>query len=251
MLAGGRGTRLAPLTDTLPKAMAPVAGRPFLWHLLRRLGEAGVREAVLLVGYRAPQIREYFGTGRELGLRLIYLDDGGRPLGTGGAVRAAEPLLAERFLLLYGDTYWPVPYGRLLRRAAEPDVLAVMGVRAAGGGDGQPANVALNGTRVLLYDKGGAAPALTHLDAGASGVCRSALALLPADRPCALETDLFPALAARGLLGAWPRRTAFHDIGTPERLARFERFLASGRGAGTASPDRHAPGSARTRDEGM
>jgi len=255
VLAGGRGTRLAPLTDTLPKPMAPVHGRPFLWHLLRLLAAGGVADVVLCIGYRGGQIREYFADGRALGLRLAYSDDGGRPLGTGGALKAAEPLLDRRFLLLYGDTYWPIHFAGLLRRTEEPGVLAAMGVRPATRSGGAPPNVALLSGRVRTYDKTGATPGLTHVEAGVDGLFRAALALLPPDGPCSLEADLFPAMAAQGRLAAWSSRTAFYDIGTPDRLRRFERFVAGPsrhRAPETQDPpprNGRTPGTAGTREK--
>ena len=89
ILAGGLGTRLRAVSgSTLPKALVPVADRPFIDHKLEELRERGVREIVFLIGHGGDQIRRHVGTGADFGLNVTYLDDGPRLLGTGGAIRA-------------------------------------------------------------------------------------------------------------------------------------------------------------------
>jgi NDP-sugar pyrophosphorylase family protein len=233
VLAGGLGTRLRPLTDALPKAMVPIRGRPFLWYLLRHLARAGAREAILCVGYRGAVIRDCFGGGRGVGLRLLYSDDGSedgrRLLGTGGALRRARPLLDRRFLLLNGDTYWPVDLADLMASGARAGSLAVMGVYDNREDTGVPNNVALDGARVVRYEKGGRAPGCTHVEAGATALERRALALLPPEGPSAVEVDLFPRLARERAMLAWAGPVPFHDVGTPERVRRFEAWIEGAR----------------------
>ncbi|NOZ82828.1 MAG: NTP transferase domain-containing protein [Euryarchaeota archaeon] len=101
VLAAGRGTRLEPLTETQPKAMLPVAGKPILQHILEALREAGIRDVCLLVGYLGESIRQRFGEGEELGMRLSYVVQEQR-LGTAHAV--AQTSFGEDFLVLNGDT---------------------------------------------------------------------------------------------------------------------------------------------------
>src|SRR5436309_3537115 len=110
ILAGGLATRLRPLTEKIPKALVPVAGRPFLAHQLELLRENGITRVVLCVGYLGEMIRDEFGDGREFGVELSYSFDGAKLLGTGSAVRKALPLLGETFYVLYGDSYLPIDY---------------------------------------------------------------------------------------------------------------------------------------------
>src|SRR5450432_2485472 len=98
ILAGGLGTRLWPLTKTVPKPMVPVAGAPYLEHQLRLLEKQGIRDILLLTGYLGEQIEEHFGDGSRLGLRIAYSREE-TPVGTGGALRLAQGLLADSFLL--------------------------------------------------------------------------------------------------------------------------------------------------------
>src|SRR5947208_4524571 len=104
VLAGGLGTRMRPFTESCPKTMLPVAGRPFAEHQLEFLIRGGVRDVVYLIGYRGETIRDHFGDGGKWGVRVRYVDEGARLRGTGGALRLAlhRGVLASSFLLLYG-----------------------------------------------------------------------------------------------------------------------------------------------------
>ncbi len=131
ILAAGRGTRMKELTQALPKPMLPVQGRPILEHILAGLRDAGLREACIVTGWRGDTIREHFGDGTRLGMRLCYAEQT-VPDGTG---RAAEPARAfvgaEPFLLSYGDILVrPETYGQMLRRWAEGPFSGLLTVTA-------------------------------------------------------------------------------------------------------------------------
>lgn len=102
ILAGGEGTRLRPLTSTIPKPVVPLAGRPFISYMLEWLAGHGVDDVILSCGFMAEGVREVLGDSTALGIRLRYLEEP-RPLGTGGALKFAEELLDERFFMLNGD----------------------------------------------------------------------------------------------------------------------------------------------------
>ena len=110
ILAGGLATRLRPITERIPKVLVPVAGRPFLAHQLELLRGQGIRRAVLCVGHLGEMVQREFGDGAAHGVQLDYSFDGPAPLGTGGAVKRALPLLHDRFFVLYGDSYLPIDF---------------------------------------------------------------------------------------------------------------------------------------------
>src|SRR5687768_7393740 len=110
VLAGGLATRLYPLTSRTPKSLIPVAGKAFLKHQLELLRASGLEHVVLCVGYLGDMIQREIGNGSRFGLTIEYSSDGAMPLGTGGAVRNALPLLDEEFFVLYGDSYLPIDY---------------------------------------------------------------------------------------------------------------------------------------------
>lgn len=103
LLAAGRGQRLAPHTDHTPKPLMPLAGHPLVEYALCHLREAGIREVLLVVGYRGAQIRDYFADGHALGLKLHYIDQH-QARGTGAAALLAEEFSkTEPFFLGWGD----------------------------------------------------------------------------------------------------------------------------------------------------
>src|ERR671935_2373153 len=102
ILAGGEGTRLRPLTTTVPKPVVPLVDRPFIVYMLGWLRRHGVGDVVMSCGHLASGVRNVLGDGSAFGITLRFVEEP-RPLGTGGALKYAEPLLGERFLMLNGD----------------------------------------------------------------------------------------------------------------------------------------------------
>lgn len=118
ILAGGMGERLRPLTDTLPKPMVPVCGKPILQHQVEWLRAAGITDVVFLAGYRWEAIQEHFGDGREFGIRVTYSVEES-PLGRGGAIRrglSSIPADAPPVVVLNGDTITTQRLGDLVDR---------------------------------------------------------------------------------------------------------------------------------------
>ncbi|HEY9871582.1 MAG TPA: sugar phosphate nucleotidyltransferase [Candidatus Obscuribacterales bacterium] len=227
ILAGGLGTRLAPITETLPKPLVPVKGRPFLGYQLELLARHGVAEVLLLTGYKGEMIESTFGTGEALGLTLKYSRESA-PVGTGGALAQAASLLADEFFLVYGDSYMDLDYqaaARQFRSARGPGAGGLM-VVADAQAYGEVGNVRLDrtGQRVSSYQKG-AGGEHTHLDAGVLILTKEVVDFLPKGQPAMLEEYVYPRLAREGRLLAFPAPAKFYDIGTPERLAVFERSI--------------------------
>ncbi len=111
ILAAGRGERLRPITDRLPKPLVPVGGRPLIEHHLHALARAGFREVVVNLAHLGAQIRASLGDGARFGLVIRYSDEGGRGLETGGGIHRALPLLGdEPFLVVNADIYTDYPF---------------------------------------------------------------------------------------------------------------------------------------------
>ena len=104
VMVGGKGTRLLPLTETRPKIILPVAGRPCLWYLLRSLARAGIEEVILACGYKSEQMRDAIGDGSDLGMSIVYSYED-EPLGTGGAMKLVEDRLDDVFVAANGDVF--------------------------------------------------------------------------------------------------------------------------------------------------
>jgi len=154
ILAGGLGTRLWPMTKSVPKPMVPVGGEPYLAHQLRFLRGQGYSDVVILTGYLGEQIEDYFGDGSAVGMRIQYSREPG-PLGTGGALRNASELLGDAFLLIYGDSFLPIEYGILERRLAETQATAVVALFEDPNGETGVVVAGPDGERVFIASTSG------------------------------------------------------------------------------------------------
>jgi NDP-sugar pyrophosphorylase family protein len=223
VLAGGVGSRLGSTVRDTPKPLLEVAGEPFLIHQLRLLAGCGARSVVLCVGYLGELIERRIGADR-FGISIRYSYDGPSLIGTLGAVRKAVPLLGERFLVLYGDTYLRIDYADVARVWRDSGLPAVMTVlRNAGRWD--TSNAAFNG-QLVRYDKRRPDPSMEWIDYGLGGFVHQALDVVgPETSDLA---DLYEALSARDALVGYEATARFYEIGTPAALRETERFLEAG-----------------------
>jgi NDP-sugar pyrophosphorylase family protein len=222
ILAGGLGTRLRPFTEHLPKAMVPVCGKPFLEHQIFLLRSQGIFDILLLVGYRAHQIKDFFGDGSKYGVRISYSQEQ-IPLGTAGALRLAGPKLHDNFLVLNGDTFLPMSYDRAVEHFFDLRPLGLLVARRGADADAEP-NLAVS-TDMRVVDLGGMD--LSHVNAGAMIFSDRILELIPEGQTYSLDHDLFPQLIAVGGLRVFETATPYFDMGTPVRLKKLEAFLDS------------------------
>jgi N-acetyl-alpha-D-muramate 1-phosphate uridylyltransferase len=226
ILAGGLGTRLLPRTRTVPKSLIEVAGRPFIAWQLERLAAAGFAEVVLCVGHLAGPIRAFVADGSAFGLSARCVEDGPHALGTAGALRNALPLLADTFLVTYGDSYLPFDYAAPLRDLqSHPTALGTLSVYE-NRGEWDESNTQIDGDLVLRYQKGASDRALSYIDYGAMALQKSAIARLPATTPLGLDR-VQTELAREGKLRAYVAAERFYEIGSESGLAALEQHLAA------------------------
>jgi len=230
ILAGGQGTRLRPLTSTVPKPVVPLVGRPFIAYMLQWLRRHGVGDVILGCGFMADAVREVLGDGAEMGIRLRYLEEP-RPLGTGGALKFAEELLEDRFFMLNGDVLTDMDLTAQLEqheRTAARATLALYPVE-------DPSAYGL----VRLDDDGSVRefiekPGLDELDtnlinAGAYILERDVLDGMPAaGTHVSIEREVFPKLVGRGLYG-YEASGYWLDIGTPDRYLKATYDILEGK----------------------
>jgi mannose-1-phosphate guanylyltransferase len=216
ILAGGLGKRMRPLTESVPKPMIEVRGKPFLQHQFELLGSFGIRRVVLLVAYLGEQIEKHFGDGSELGLHLSYSYEP-EPLGTGGALKNAAALLDGEFLLLNGDTYLAINYAGLGDAFRASGAMAM--IVAYENSDARVAsNLALSADASVVAYRKRDPHGLTHVDAGVIALRRAVLDEIPAGSKCSLEEEIFPKLIERGEMKAWITKEPFYDMGSPAGL---------------------------------
>ncbi len=223
ILAGGLATRLRPLTEAIPKALVEIRGEPFLAHQLRLLHAKGIERVVLCLGYRAEMVREFAGDGVRFGLRVEYALDGPMPLGTAGAIRAALPLLDERFFVLYGDSYLPCDYAAVedaFLRSGKPGLMTVF--RNEDRWD--VSNVEFAGGRILAYDKRVRTARMRHIDYGLGAFHRSVFEALPEGRTVDLTT-VYKNLLGRGELAGCEVAERFYEAGSFEGIEELAAYL--------------------------
>jgi mannose-1-phosphate guanylyltransferase len=217
ILVGGEGTRLRPLTSTVPKPVVPLVDRPFISFMLEWLCSHGIDDVIMSCGFLATSVRNVLGDGSAYGIRLRFVEEPD-PRGTAGALKFAESLLDERFLMLNGDVLTDIDLTAQIAqhdRAGAAATLALVPVE-------DPSAyglVCLDDERAVtdFIEKPSADSIGTDLiSAGAYVLERSILELVPPGRNVSIEREVWPHLIGSGLYG-FPSRSYWLDIGTPER----------------------------------
>jgi NDP-sugar pyrophosphorylase family protein len=223
ILAGGLATRLRPVTEKIPKSLVAVADQPFLSHQLRLLEAAGIRKAVLCVGYRGAMIEKEFSDGGSFGVELSYSFDGPELRGTGGALKNALPLLGHKCMVLYGDSYLPIDYAapaRAFLACGKPGLMTVF----RNENRWEPSNVWFEDGQIKRYDKVRLAPEMKHIDYGLGFLRSEALQRWPNDQPFDLA-DVYQDLIGRQELAGYEVDSRFYEIGSPQGLAELDAML--------------------------
>lgn len=226
VLAGGLGTRLRPLTDTVPKALIPVAGRPFIEYQIEQFRRHGVTDLIICVGHLGYLIEEHLGDGRRFDTSIRYGYEREGLLGTAGAVKNVEPLLEDAFFVQYGDSYLLADYRDVMayfRRHDAPGLMVVYKNEDRW----DRSNVIIDGNRVREYDKSRKLPGMVYIDFGLSVFRREVFSNIPPG----VATDLSTVnqyLIDQGQLLAYETYHRFYEVGSPQGLREFEALVQSG-----------------------
>jgi len=229
ILAGGEGTRLRPLTSTIPKPVVPLVDRPFISYMLEWLRGHGIDDVILGCGFMADRVQRVLGDGAELGIRLQYLEEPG-PLGTGGALKFAEDLLEERFFMLNGDVLADLDLTAQLEQHERTGARATLALFPVE----DPSAYGLvrcNADHSVheFIEKPGVEELDTNLiSAGAYILEREILdGMPPAGTNVSIEREVFPRLVGAGLYG-YVASGYWMDIGTPERYLKATYDILDG-----------------------
>ncbi len=219
LMAGGRGSRLKPLTDSCPKPLLPVDNIPILSRILRRLEKAGIREAVITTGYLGEQIEAHYGKFfRSIRLRYAREDT---PLGTAGGVRQAASFFSlapdEDFLVASGDALFTFDLADFHTFHKKSGALLTMAAKAVEDVTGYGVILGKGGRIAGFAEKPDPALTPSHLvNAGVYLLTPQALSYIPASGPYDFGRELFPRLLALGeAIGYYPFDSYWCDIGTP------------------------------------
>ncbi len=224
ILAGGIGSRLAPLTDAMPKALVPINGRPFIEHQLESLRRGGFRRAVICAGFLGEWIADCIEDGQRFGMEIEYSFDGPQLLGTAGAISKAAPMLGSTFFVIYGDSYLSCDYPEVYRTFCAGNKLGLMTV-FKNDGLWDRSNVHFSEGEICAYSKQQTTASMRHIDYGL-GVFRQSVfcgSPLPAPMDLAL---VYERLLASGQLQAFEVKDRFYEIGSFRGIDDLSRHLS-------------------------
>jgi len=216
IMAGGMGTRLRPFTETCPKPLLPIAGKPMLEHIIERAKLEGFSHFVLAVHYLGHMIKSHFGDGEKLGVQIDYLNEKS-PLGTAGALGLLSPRPTVPFVVTNGDVITDIRYAELLDFHVRHQSMATMAVRMH---EWQhPFGVVqTRGIEIIGFEE--KPVARSHINAGVYALEPEALNLLSEEVQCDMPT-LFERLQANSMRTvAYPMHEPWLDVGRPDDLNR-------------------------------
>ena len=221
ILAGGKGERLRPLTDTAPKPMILVQGKPIVQYGIEQLISLGVKKIVLGVSYKAEKIKEYFGNGKNFGAEIFYSVENGF-LGTGGALKYAKALIEGKFVMLNGDTLMNIDFKKMNNLHEEKNAagtIALVSVK-----DVSSYGVArLDGDKIAEFvEKPQPKNAPSNwVNTGAYILDKSTIEMLPGEFNL-IEKTLFPKLAESGKLYGFRHFGQWFPTDDTNRLKKAE-----------------------------
>jgi mannose-1-phosphate guanylyltransferase len=217
ILVGGEGTRLRPLTSTVPKPVVPLVDRPFISFMLDWLRQHGVDDVIMSCGFLATSVRNVLGDGSALGIRLRFVEEPD-PRGTAGALKFAEPMLDQRFVMLNGDVLTDIDLGQQIAQHESTNAKATLALVPVA----DPSAYGLvhlaedRSVRDFVEKPSSDAIDTNLISAGAYVLEREILELVPPERNVSIEREVWPRLIGKGLYG-YPSESYWMDIGSPER----------------------------------
>ncbi|MBO0866719.1 MAG: NDP-sugar synthase, partial [Mycobacterium sp.] len=228
VLVGGKGTRLRPLTLSVPKPMLPTAGLPFVTHLLSRIAAAGIEHVILGTSYQPHVFEQEFGDGSKLGLQIEYVTEQ-HPLGTGGGIANVAPRLRHDTVMVFnGDVLSGADLGQLLdfhhsnRADVTLHLVRVGDPRAFG-------CVPTENGRVTAFLEKTQDPPTDQINAGCYVFSRAIIDRIPRGREVSVEREIFPALLSDGVkVCGYVDASYWRDMGTPEDFVRGSADLVRG-----------------------
>jgi len=223
ILAGGLATRLRPITETIPKALIEIAGEPFINHQLRYLKKQGISSVVLCIGYLGEMIKSVVGDGSQFGLQVHYSFDGPKLLGTGGAIKAALPMLGADFYIFYGDSYLPIEFEPVEKAYFSSSKLGLMTV-LRNNNQWDKSNVIYENGLLVEYNKELVKPNMSYIDYGLGILKADVFAAYPEGESFDLS-KVYNDLSLKNQLFGFEVQNRFYEIGSHQGIVETEEYL--------------------------
>ncbi len=220
LLVGGRGTRLRPLTDKVPKALLKIKEKTIIEHLFDLLKKYGIRDVILSTGYLKEKISRYFEDGSKIGMNITYVEEK-KPLGTAGPLRLAKKYLKDSFIVSNGDELKNINIPRMFRLHKRKNALATIALTTVD----EPFHYGvarLDGSRIIEFIEKPSNPPSNLINAGFYILEPEVIDMIPSGFSM-LEKDVFPKLAKLGRLRGFPFAGQWFDIGNLERYKIAEK----------------------------
>ncbi len=217
ILVGGQGTRLRPLTSTVPKPVVRLVDRPFIAFMLEWLRGHGIDDVIMSCGFLADGVRKVLGDGSRMGIRLRFVEEPD-PRGTAGALKLAEPMLDERFLMLNGDVLTDIDLTAQIAQHERSGARATLALVPVADPSAYGLVILREDRSVSDFVEKPSADSVESnlISAGAYVLEREILGLVPPERNVSIEREVWPLLIDDGLYG-YPSESYWLDIGTPAR----------------------------------
>jgi NDP-sugar pyrophosphorylase family protein len=225
ILAGGLATRLRPITETIPKALIEIAGEPFIYHQLRYLKQQGIDSIILCVGYLGEMIEASVGDGSHFGLRVRYSFDGPMLLGTGGAIKAALPMLGENFFIIYGDSYLPIDFRSVEQSYLSSKKLGLMTI-LKNENQWDRSNVIYQNGSLIEYNKEEIKPNMNFIDYGLGILNADVFSGYPEGEIIDLS-KVYNILSLKNELLGYEVFERFYEIGSHQGILETEEYLTA------------------------
>tara|TARA_Y100000310_G_scaffold338314_1_gene427610 strand:- start:4406 stop:5104 length:699 start_codon:yes stop_codon:yes gene_type:complete len=224
VLAGGKGERLKPLTNDIPKPLVKVKGKPIIEYCVELLAKHGVKEIILGVGHMHEQIQEYFGDGSKYGISIVYSVET-EPLGTGGALKQAEVMLNDKFFMLNGDNIANFDLTEQAKTHNEKNATATLSLAEVEDVSSYGVAKLENEKIIEFVEKPSQEEAPSNfVNAGCYVIEKTALSLMPDDFNL-IEKTMFPKLAEQGKLFGFKHQGYWFTTDTIERIEKAEKEL--------------------------
>lgn len=222
ILAGGLATRLKPITNKIPKALVPVAGKSFIYHQLDLLNDSNINHVVLCLGHLGKMVESELGK-KYKNITIEYSYDGPVLLGTGGAVKNAITKVGDVFGVLYGDSYLPINYTDIINYYNKCGRYGLMTVYA-NDNKYDVSNVVFQYGEILKYSKTDLVPEMKHIDYGFSIFNKSVFKIMPDSFDL---SKLMIQLIEQNQLAGYEVYNRFYEIGSFAGLCELESKLQS------------------------
>ncbi|MBI4142136.1 nucleotidyltransferase family protein [Candidatus Woesearchaeota archaeon] len=220
VLAGGKGTRLAPLTKELPKPLIPLHDKPLLEHVIDLFKKYGINDMIISIGYKGDKIKQYFGDGKKFGINISYVEEQ-EPLGTAGPLKLAEKFLTETFVMCNADELKNINLVDMFVAHKENKAKATLALTTVE----NPSDYGvarMDGNKITEFVEKPKDPNVGNLISAGLYILEPEIIKLVLNGPCSIERDVFPKIAAEGKLFGYPFSGQWFDTGT---LQRYEKAI--------------------------